>query len=175
MGERPKGGEPEISLFFPLPPHFSFFLPSLGVFSLNCGHGQRRSPPIVRVWASLGSFCVSPGAPPLPSPSDSGSSVCQEGLSPGRRHEVVDPPMEGQVSVVCPDGLRLGCPLQRAKKACGLTRNCRLPLFHGQRVRRRCGAGRIRKVRWEGGGLEESLLHLSFSTLTLTLREGSPR
>ena len=28
--------------FLPLPPHFSFFLPSLGVFSLNFGVAQDR-------------------------------------------------------------------------------------------------------------------------------------
>ena len=38
----PSAGPPKFSLFFfPLPPQFSFFLLSLGVFSWNCGRDSR--------------------------------------------------------------------------------------------------------------------------------------
>ena len=40
----PPPGPPKISLFFPLPPQFSFFLPSFGVFSWNFGGVLRPGP-----------------------------------------------------------------------------------------------------------------------------------
>ena len=60
-----KGGRPKISRFlFPLPPPCSLFLFSLGgssreIVSAGWGHGLLK----LCVWASLGSFCVSPDDP----------------------------------------------------------------------------------------------------------------
>ena len=46
----PKGGGPKFRAFFSLPPEISFFLLSLGVFSLNFG-GGRPGRSNVHVWA----------------------------------------------------------------------------------------------------------------------------
>ena len=79
-GWGPEGWEPQnFALFFTLPLQVSFFLPSSSRGFVAWVRG--RGPPKLRIWASLWSFCGSPGGLHA-----AGGTQCLSGTTHSRHH-----------------------------------------------------------------------------------------